>query len=152
MQIDDLNGARNRIARQGNMSSITFTGSQTYLVVLDGEIVTLLTFPVCDLHKVSAHQRLADVDKVTSLVLVRLGYNVNFEALHDSEKLGADVVCLRKGTGREIVVPGPIAVVKICMMIFSSVTGSTRSEQLRTVLILVIDIKESEVVPVRYSE
>jgi len=92
-------------------TSSSSQGSQSHLVVLDGEISTLLALPVCDLHKVSAHQRLADVDEVPSLVLVRLGYNVDFEALHDSEKLGADVVCLRKGTGRDIVVPGPIALV-----------------------------------------
>ena len=85
--------------------------SHSHLVVLDGEVSTLLALPVCDLHKVPTHQRLADVDEVPSLVLVRLGYNVDFEALHDSEKLGADVVCLGKGTGRDVVVPGPIALV-----------------------------------------
>ena len=51
-------------------TSSSSNGSQSHLVVLDGEISTLLALPVCDLHKVSAHQRLADVDEVPSLVLV----------------------------------------------------------------------------------
>lgn len=107
MQIDDLIGARIEYASE----RYHHLPKGSHLIVLEGEISTLLTLPVCDLHKVSAHQRLADVGEVPSLVLVRLGYNVDFEALHDSKKLGADIFCLRKGTSRDIVVPGPIAFV-----------------------------------------
>jgi hypothetical protein len=47
---------------------------------------------------------------VPGLVLVRLGHKVDLEALHNSMKLSADVVGLGEGAGRNIVVPGPIAV------------------------------------------
>lgn len=43
---------------------------EAHLVVLDGEITALLTFPVRDLHKVPAHQRPSDVDVVPGLVRV----------------------------------------------------------------------------------
>ena len=95
----------------------------THLVVLDGEITALLTFPVRDLHKVPAHQRPSDVGVVPGLILVRFGHKIDFEALHNSMKLGADVVGLGEGAGRNIVVPCPIAFMKVCMTIFSSVTA-----------------------------
>src|SRR5579863_10089816 len=83
----------------------------SYLVVLYGEISTLLTLPVRDLHKVSAHQRPSDVNIVPGLILVRLGHKIDFLALHNSKQLSADVVGLGEGAGRNIVVPCPIALV-----------------------------------------
>lgn len=78
------------------------------MVVFDRDVLVLaLCFLLGDLHEESCTQCAADV-LVVALVFEWCRDHVQFRALHDAEKLHADVVCGLKGSEGEEVVVTPL--------------------------------------------
>jgi len=86
---------------------------KTHLVILDGQVVPLLTLLVRDLHEESRRQSLSNVE-VVALVLERCRNEVEIVLLHRPLELSSNVVGLLESSLREEVVVRPVLVVLVC--------------------------------------
>lgn len=89
-----------------------FSG-KVYLIILHGQILTLLPLFVRHLHEEPTYERLPDIFVVLPLVIVLHRDKVDVVAFHDALQLGANVVGLCKGAGGEVVCPSPIFVMLV---------------------------------------
>jgi hypothetical protein len=64
---------------------------------------------MCDLHKESAHQRLADIH--VQLALICRAYEIEVEPFHQAFKLVSHIFGLLECTLGEVVIPAPVFVV-----------------------------------------
>ena len=130
--------------------------TRTHLVVLDRQVVPLLTLLVSNLHEESRRQSLSDVE-VVALVLERCRNEVEIVLLHRSLELGSNVVGLLKSSLGEEVVVGPVLVVLVCEARRRESARSQRRREAmekkgRTGLVGVVNVEEGEVISFGVNE